>query len=376
MNRIQKKQIIKDLDKKMVFLVGPRQVGKTWLAKDIAKNYQNSVYLNYDSLEDREIIKKEQWLESTDLLILDELHKMKGWKNYLKGIYDTKQEKLKILVTGSARLDAFRQSGDSLAGRFFLHHLLPLSLAELEQLKLEPDMNKLMARGGFPEPYLALDEVEVERWRSQYTDSLIRNDILSFDNIENYQNIKDLFEILRHKVASPISFASIARDLAISPGTVKKYITILESLYVIFQIKPYSKKISRSILKQPKIYFYDTGLVRGDEGVKLENFTALSLLKSVKAQNDYLGKNVRLHYLRTKNQQEVDFLISDESNDNQVEKIIEVKQSDPNLSSSLQYFSKKYNFTGIQLVYNLKRERQVGGIKILRAADYLKDLYL
>lgn len=374
MQRIQKKQIIEDLKKKMVFLVGPRQVGKTWLAKDIAKNYRNSVYLNYDSLDDREIIKKEQWLESTELLILDELHKMKGWKNYLKGVYDTKASNLQILVTGSARLDVFRQSGDSLAGRFYLHHLLPLSLAELKQLKIEVSIDSLLTRGGFPEPYLATSDIEAERWRRQYSDSLIRNDILSFDNIENYHNIKDLFEILRNKVASPISFASIARDLAISPSTVKKYISILEALYVVFQIKPYSKKISRSILKQPKIYFYDTALVRGDEGIKLENLLALSLLKSIKAENNYLGKDKSLHYLRTKNQQEVDFLISDKNN--QVENIIELKSSDANLSRSLQYFSKKYDFPGLQLVRNLKQEKQVDGIKVLRLEDYLKTLYL
>lgn len=374
MQRIQKKQIIEDLKKKMVFLVGPRQVGKTWLAKDIAKNYRNSVYLNYDSLDDREIIKKEQWLESTELLILDELHKMEGWKNYLKGVYDTKASNLQILVTGSARLDVFRQSGDSLAGRFYLHHLLPLSLAELKQLKIEVSIDSLLTRGGFPEPYLATSDIEAERWRRQYSDSLIRNDILSFDNIENYHNIKDLFEILRNKVASPISFASIARDLAISPSTVKKYISILEALYVVFQIKPYSKKISRSILKQPKIYFYDTALVRGDEGIKLENLLALSLLKSIKAENNYLGKDKSLHYLRTKNQQEVDFLISDKNN--QVENIIELRSSDANLSRSLEYFSKKYDFPGLQLVRNLKQEKQVDGIKVLRLEDYLKTLYL
>lgn len=374
MQRIQKKQIIEDLKKKMVFLVGPRQVGKTWLAKDIAKNYRNSVYLNYDSLDDREIIKKEQWLESTELLILDELHKMKGWKNYLKGVYDTKASNLQILVTGSACLDVFRQSGDSLAGRFYLHHLLPLSLAELKQLKIEVSIDSLLTRGGFPEPYLATSDIEAERWRRQYSDSLIRNDILSFDNIENYHNIKDLFEILRNKVASPISFASIARDLAISPSTVKKYISILEALYVVFQIKPYSKKISRSILKQPKIYFYDTALVRGDEGIKLENLLALSLLKSIKAENNYLGKDKSLHYLRTKNQQEVDFLISD--SDNQVEGIIELKSSDANLSNSLQYFAKKYNFKAIQLVHHLKQEKQIGDLKILKLENYLKVLYL
>jgi len=267
MNRQQIYQIKKDLTKKIVFLVGPRQVGKTWLAKKISEDYKKTVYLNYDRLEDRLIIEKEQWLENTELLILDELHKMKGWKNYLKGVYDTKTDNLKILVTGSARLEVFRQTGDSLAGRFFVHHLMPLSLAELKQAGISDDIDKLIVRGGFPEPYLAEDEVEANRWRTQYADSLIRTDVLDFDKINDYKAIKMVFELLRRKVSSPISYNSIAEDVGISPVTVKKYISVLESLYIVFRVTPYSKKIARSILKEPKIYFYDNGLVVGAEGV-------------------------------------------------------------------------------------------------------------
>ena len=153
MNRAQKDAIIKDLEKKMVFICGPRQVGKTWLAKEIAQGYKNSVYLNYDRFEDREIILREGWLESTDLLILDEIHKMPEWKNFLKGIFDTRASNLRILVTGSSRLDAIRYAGDSLAGRlnFFRHRLLPLSIAEVGRSdnKELADVERLISRGGF-----------------------------------------------------------------------------------------------------------------------------------------------------------------------------------------------------------------------------------
>jgi uncharacterized protein len=374
MERIQKQQIIKDLAKKMVFLVGPRQVGKTWLSKEIAKEFPNSLYLSYDRLEDREMIIGEEWPEKTDLLILDELHKMKDWKAYLKGVYDTKNDHLKILVTGSARLDVFRQSGDSLAGRFFVHHLLPLSLSEIKQVSGELDLDRLINRSGFPEPYLAVSDIEAERWRIQYVDSLIREDVFNFDNIDNYRNIRTLFELLRHKVASPISYNSLARDLGISPVTVKKYVNILESLYIIFVVKPYSKKISRSILKQPKIYFYDNALVKGDDGKRLENFVALSLLKSVTAENDYLAKAKKLNYISTKDNREVDFAISDEEGG--IDNLIEVKRADSQLSSNLIYFSNRYKLPGIQLVKELKRERQVDDLRVLRAKDYLRDLYL
>ena len=134
MKRYRKEQIIKDLNKKIVFIVGPRQVGKTWLAKDIAKSFENFVYLNYDRFEDRKIIHDEAWLDSTDLLILDEIHKMKNWKNFIKGVFDTKPENQRILVTGSARLDTFQHSGDSLVGRFFLHRLLPFTPSEIYRI--------------------------------------------------------------------------------------------------------------------------------------------------------------------------------------------------------------------------------------------------
>lgn len=374
MNRQQTKQIIKDLNKKIVFLVGPRQVGKTWLAKQIGKGYKKAVYLNYDRFEDREIIKNEQWLEDIDLLILDELHKMKGWKNYLKGVYDTKPETLRILVTSSARLETFRQAGDSLAGRFFMHHLLPFSLAELKAEKKNVNIDKFLERGGFPEPYLADSEIDASRWRNQYIDGLVRTDILDFEKIDDYKAIQLVFELLRRKVGSPISYFSIAGDVGISPVTVKRYINILEALYIVFKVTPYSKKIARSILKEPKVYFYDNGLVIGDEGVKFENFVASSLLKNVLGRNDYLGKNERLHYLRTKEDREVDFaLVSDDS---KIAEIIEAKLSDNDLSKNLKYFSDKYNLSATQIVKNLKRERQLGRIKIVQAQSYLKDLYL
>lgn len=373
MNRQQKQQIIKDLDKKIVFLVGPRQVGKTWLAKTIGQEFAKTVYLNYDRLEDRTIIKNEQWLEDTDLLILDELHKMKGWKNYLKGVFDTKQDRLKILVTGRARLDTFRQTGDSLAGRFFVHHLLPLSLSELKNEKEEPDLNRLMQRGGFPEPFLAADDAEADRWRSQYVDSLIRTDVFDFEKINDYKAIKMVFELLRRKVASPISYASIAEDVGVSPVTVKKYINILESLFIVFKVTPFSKKIARSILKEPKLYFYDNGLVIGDDGARFENLVANSLIKSVSGRNDYLGVNEQLHYLRTKNGQAVDFAISANS---VLTEIQEVKLSNGDLSKNLSYFSEKYNLKGKQIVKELKREKHLGNIDIVKAQNYLEELFI
>lgn len=373
MNRVQKQAIIKDLEKKMVFIVGPRQSGKTWLAKDIAQDVEHSIYLNYDNTTHRQQILAQDWPEPTELLILDELHKMNEWKNYLKGLYDTKPARLKIIVTGSARLDAFKQAGDSLAGRYFVHHLLPFSIAELEQLKEPLDIDKLMTRSGFPEPYFADNDIDAKRWRQEYINSLITIDVLDFEKITNLGAIRTILDLLRHRVGSPVSYKSIAEDVAISPITVKKYIDVLEALYIIFRITPYSNNIARSILKEPKIYFFDTGLVEGDKGAIFENLVATALLKHCYAKKDYLAENYKLHYLRTKDKQEVDFALT---KDDKIERIIEAKNASHMIDKNLFSFSQKYNLPATQIVKTLQLEKQSGNINIARAINFLKQLYL
>lgn len=373
MRRAQKNAIIQDLSKKMVFLAGPRQAGKTTLAKSIASEFSSHIYLTYDRLEDREIILKEAWLPSVELIILDEIHKMPQWKNYLKGIYDTKRDFQKILVTGSARLEIFTNVGDSLAGRFFLHRLMPLSPAECEQVNVPYSIDQFLERGGFPEPFLADDPIDANRWRNQYIDSLLRVDIFDFDHIKDIRAIRLVFELLRQRVGSPVSYQSIAEDVEISPHTVKKYIQILEALYIVFRVTPFSKNIARSLLKEPKIYFFDTGLVKGETGARFENFVATCLLKHTFAKVDYEAKNYTLHYLQTKEGKEVDFALICED---QTELIIEAKLSDKELSPALQFFSEKYNFRACQVVKDLKRERISGNVELIQAVNFLKNLRL
>lgn len=373
MERLQTERIIHDLSKKIVFLVGPRQVGKTWLAKQIGTRFEYTVYLNYDHAPDRELIKTESWLEKTELLILDELHKMPQWKNYLKGVYDTKPSHLKIIVTGSARLDSFRQAGDSLAGRFFRHRLMPFSVKELIKTEYANDVQRLIDRGGFPEPFLAAAAEDAARWRRQYTDGLVRTDILDFEMIHDLRAIQLVLSLLQRRVGSPVSFTSIARDVGISPSTVLKYVQILESLYIVFRVTPFSRNIARSLLKEPKIYFFDNGMVEGDIGVRLENFVAVSLIKHVYGKNDYEGADYSLEYLRNKDGREADFCIV---NKQRIETAIEVKASEAKLSPQLLYFCEKYSLSGAQLVLELRQERKEGPIEIRKVAEYLKELYL
>jgi len=373
MRRTQIDYILKDLEKKMVFLAGPRQVGKTWLSREIASHFKSATYLNYDNRLDREIIINEQWLPHTELLVLDEIHKMPDWQTFLKGIYDTKPQSLRILVSGSARMDLLSHSGESLAGRYFRHRLLPLCLTELKGTELDGQIDKVESRGGFPEPLLAESDTEAARWRSQYVDGLLRYDILDFQRIVDFRALELTVEIIRQRVGSPLSTASIARDIGTSPTTIAKYINLLEGLFLVFRVTPYFRDISRSILKEPKVYFYDTGLVQGDSGAKFENLAAVSLLKDIWGRNDYLGEKWRLHYLRTKEGQETDFALV---KDDRIVKIIECKVSDNHPDRNCVYFAKKYNLDAVQLIKNLRNDHENGPVHMRNAVKFLSELYL
>lgn len=263
---------------------------------------------------------------------------MEGWKNFLKGVYDTKPPHQQILVTGSARLEAFRQSGDSMSGRFFRHRLNPLSMAELPD-STDSDLDLLLERGGFPEPFFAESIDDVNRWRLLYIDGLIRTDILDFEKIHDFRAIRLTLDLLRRSVGSPVFWSSIARDVNCSPNTVKRYVEILESLFIVFLVTPFHRNIGRSLLKEPKVYFYDTGMVQGDEGVRLENLAAVSLMKHLNWIEDCKGKKCELKTLRTKEKKEVDFVMVE---DDDPKLIIEVKLSSTGISPSLRYFHEKY----------------------------------
>ena len=373
MNRYLTKQILSDLDRKMVLLSGPRQVGKTFLAKQLMDSFSKAQYLNFDSLDDAQIINARTWSSSSDLLILDEIHKKKGWKQFLKGTFDTRRDGQAILVTGSARLDTFRQSGESLAGRYFHLHLNPLSVKELSnQMSPSEALEQLNLLGGFPEPFLSGSETEANRWRNQYYNDLIREDILDFSRIKELQSMRLLIELLRKRVGSPLSIASLAGDLKIAPNTVNSYINILECLHVVFVIRPFHANVARAIQKVPKIYFYDTGYINGDDGVRLENTVAVSLKKHVDYLHDVMGKEISLHYVRTKDKKEVDFSLVKYG---QLSDLIKVKLSDNSPSKTLLFMARKLEISSaVQLVQNIRQSQSINGIEIISAADWLSKL--
>ena len=374
MKRYLDDRVQADLAQKMVFLTGPRQVGKTTLSRQLLER-QGGQYLNYDVLADRALMRKQLWNPQAPLLVLDEIHKMAGWKAWLKGVYDGKVASQQLLVTGSARLDTFRQSGESLAGRFFGVRLHPLSVREwCEQAGAAPAeaLTHLLERGGFPEPCLAPDKEQAERWRRQYFDGLVRNDVLEFSRIQELNAIRLFAQLLRSRVGSPLSLASIARDLGVSPVTLKKYLDILEALYIVFVVRPWHDNIARATLQTPKVYFYDTGLVEGDEGLRFENLVVTALLKQVQWQHDVQGKEAGLHYIRTKDGAEVDFALSDK---NQLTHLVECKLSDDKPHRALQRFAlEKAPVQAVQLVRHGRHSYTLGAVQITVAHEFLNGL--
>lgn len=371
MKRSIEEQIRKDLDEKIVLLSGPRQVGKTTVSKAVFPD--NFEYFNLDSHQDRSILKNESWRKDRDLIIFDELHKMKDWKRWLKGVYDTRGVRPRIFVTGSARLDIYRKGGDSLAGRFFYFRLHPFSVAEVKG-SLSPDvaLDRILRVGGFPEPFLKGSIVDAKRWQRSHIDRIIKEDIFDISVPHNIRGVETLVELLSHSVGSPISYDSLARDLEVSAPTIKKWINILEDLFIIFTINPYSRNIARSLKKQPKVYFYDTGYIKDDPGARMENAVACALLKRLHFLADVRGEKCALHYLKDKEKREVDFLTVREG---RPESLIEVKTSDKDIKN-LKHFSALFpaSVESLLLLKDVDRQQDMGNVKIRKASDWLAQL--
>jgi uncharacterized protein len=356
MKRSIEDSIRKDLKRKIVLLTGPRQTGKTTLAKMLEKSFD---YFNYDNPEHRLSLMEKSWDRAKPLVIFDELHKMKNWKSWLKGIYDTEVIPPSLIVTGSAKLDVYKKVGDSLAGRFFEFRLHPLDLKEIKRElgpdKLEEKLDRLLTLGGFPEPYLENDESYYNRWKRSHLDIILKQDLIDLENVQQIISIETLIQLLKKKVGSPISYSSLAEDLQCSDKTIKRWLTILERLYVVFKVPPFHRNISRSILKAPKYYFYDTGQVNNEPGMRLENLVACALLKEMHFREDCLGEKWNLCFLKNKDGREIDFLLT---KNEKPALMLEVKWSDGERSPNFSFFEKYLAGTKkIQIVKELKREK-------------------
>lgn len=356
MQRRQVTQQIKcDLEHKMVLLAGPRQVGKTTIAKNLIKEY-SGVYYNWDEDGDRDLIIQSKLNFSKKLWVFDELHKYRSWRNWLKGKYDNFGKEHKILVTGSARLDLYSRGGDSLQGRYFFQRLHPFTLAELLETKLPEDLNvfplmqfdpdektsqdiinKMLELGSFPEPFLANSKQLAKRWRLSYGARLVREDIRDLENLVSLDKVELLYKHLPYTVGSPLSINSLREDLEVSFESVRDWIKILEKNYACFRLAPLGGtkilKNIRAVKKEQKLYMWDFALIE-DPAARFENFIACHLLKFVHWLEDIHGENVELRYFRDSRGHEVDFIVL---KDSKPWMAIEVKKSAQSLDPNLKY---------------------------------------
>jgi len=379
--------IVADLKKKMVFLGGARQVGKTTLCCDIiASQFKNHAYFNWDNRKDRKAITDASWPADTELLIFDEIHKYRLWKSLIKGEYDKLKEKFKFLVTGSARLDIYRRGSDSLQGRYHYYRLHPFTLAETENIPYNPSifneltfdstyyqdtLNSLDNFGGFPEPFTRQNKRVLRRWHNEKIERMFREDILDVRAIRDIGNMKLLSDILPSKVGSLLSLNSLREDLEVSHNAVTLWMDILESFYYIFRIYPFSSKKIRGLKKEPKLYLWDWSEVQ-DEAARFENLIASHLLKYVHFLTDYEGYRAELFFLRDVDKREVDFLVTIDS---RPWFAVEVKTNDEKISPNLLYFREKLSIPFIyQVIKKDKTDKLEKGGRIISAGKFLSGL--
>ncbi len=380
---------------KMIFLTGPRQVGKTTFAKNwLASTGNEDTYFDWDDpavraeynrnpLYFRNIVNG-KFKDKPIPLVFDEIHKHRNWKNLLKGIYDPLKEKIQLLVTGSARLGLYRKSGDALIGRYFSYQMFPLGLPETLQdfswilkndqvladweslgnkarsaptRKAEENLGKLLNLGGFPEPFLRASPRFHQRWREEYKSLIIKEEVRDLSRITDMKGLEHLIEILPLKVGSPLSINSLREDLGSHHKTVTNWIDILQELYLVFTVRPWHRNVLRSIKKERKLYFLDWSLL-ADSGKRFENLLAVSLLRMATRFSE-MGLGVfEVMYVRDKEKREVDFVLI---KDNRPLALFEAREGDSEISPAGRYFSKRLNVPFYQVIHHSAKFEEFPG---------------
>lgn len=343
--------------RQMAFVSGPRQVGKTTVCRHGA-----DAYLNWDSADDRRLIQKgadavaqavggDKVRSGRPKVVFDEIHKDRRWKGFLKGFFDVyaDRKRLGVVVTGSARLTVYRRGGDSLMGRYFLYRMHPFSVAEC--LRTDPpgavvspaakvgdaDWNALLRHGGFPEPFLARSTAFTGKWARLRLEQLTGEDLRDLGDFRDVAGLDQLARILSERSSVQLNYSELGRDLQVASETAKRWVEALEQLHLGFTLRPWSKDIANSLRKEPRWFLRDWSGIE-DVGRRAETFVGCHLLKAVEGWTDLGLGNFELAYLRTKQGQEVDFVIV---RDRKPWCLVEVKQSAAELSPSLAFFQER-----------------------------------
>lgn len=380
-------------EKSMIFLSGPRQAGKTTLAKLISEGFANTLYCNWDIPAHRTSLLGSPTFftgltrrdNSMPLIIFDEIHKYRDWKNYLKGVYDQFSADYRFLVTGSGRLDLYQKGGDSLAGRYLMFNLWPFTAGELgnssrsvadflaDPVALSEGMveksaevwQQLETLSGFPEPFLRGKVASYRRWSSAYGQRLIREDIRELTDVRAVADIENLYYLLPSRIGSPLSIPSLAENLKVSYNTVQSWLAIFERFYLTFSIPTWTDRISRAIQKERKVYILDTPRIK-DPAARFENMVALELWRAVSCWNAAGAGDFTLHFIKNKEQQEVDFLIAD---GREPRLLVECKLGDVHPAKALLATQRVLRVPAVQLVSSVSGYRILAndGLPILVA---------
>lgn len=355
-----------DLDSKMVFIGGPRQVGKTTLSKEFLTSEEQ--YLNWDDLADRNLLKKHQVDTNLKIVVLDEIHKYARWRMLVKGLYDKYSDKLKIIVTGSARLDLLRKGGDSLAGRYHYYRLHPLSLGELDSNCSQETLLSLLKFGGFPEPFFKKNERFHRRWLRERISRVVYQDISDLGTVKEISLIELLVDSLPLKVASPLSIKSLQEDLQVSPNTVLRWIEILEKVYYCYRILPYGSPKIRAIKKTNKLYLWDWSEVLS-KGARFENLVASQLLKFCHFQEDVEGHKMELRYLKDIDGREIDFVVLQNKKPLFA---VECKTGESSISKSLFYYRERTNIPEFYQVHLGQKDYSDRNCRVLPFTEFCR----
>ncbi len=367
-----------DLRRKMVFVGGPRQVGKTTFALGLLgagrAGASHPAYLTWDDTADRERLLHGELPAGQRLVLLDEIHKFSRWRNLVKGFYDKHRPRVSFLVTGSARLDYYRKGEDSLQGRYHYYRLHPLSLREADPGGRASTLEQLLRYGGFPEPFLRADDRELRRWQREHRERVVREDLRDLERVREISMIELLLQHLPNCVGSPLSVKSLSELLQVQHATVENWISMLERLYVCFRIAPYGSARIRAVKKEKKLYFWDWAQI-APEGARFENLVACQLLKYCHFIEDTEGFSMELRFLRDTDKREVDFVVL---RDGRPEFAVECKSGDSQASRAALYFKER---TSIPAFYQAHRgvkdygdERS--GVRVLPFARLCETLRL
>ncbi len=346
-----------DLKEKMVFMGGPRQSGKTTLAFHLLGNADEShpAYLNWDDIKTKQSILRGEIPANQPLVVLDEIHKYRGWRNLVKGFYDTHRSTKQFLITGSARLDYYRRGGDSLQGRYHYYRLHPFSLDEVSKKPTQQELGQLLQHGGFPEPFLKASSRHHKRWQQERITRVIQEDLISLEQVKEISQLDLLVHVLPSRVGSILSLNNLREDLQVSFETVDRWIQILENIYYCYRISPLGFPRLRTAKKEKKLYLWDWSQV-SDPGARFENLVASHLLKFCHFVEDSEGEEMHLQFIRDAQKREINFVVV---KNKKPLFAVECKTGESTLSPHIAYYSERSTIPAFYQVHQGQKDVEI-----------------